>query len=211
MADGRLYRATIGRDGQLYVLGETAGGNSVFRWNGRDLASPTLVTTDLFSSLTNTADEHKAYYARLDPQSGAVSLGQVAVPRLSSGKGNTFRVEHGAIAADEAGRVLVGGLSAYQMAGRNLNYFIGQKLDAYDGGDSSLLLVSADFRARLRWTTFSRAKGAGPVSGVALGTKLAAALTTLDQGDHHTTDGSTAANPAKDDQARDAHLVIFAP
>jgi hypothetical protein len=42
MADGRLYRVVIGADGKLAVLGESAGGNSLFRSNGKDVTTKCL-------------------------------------------------------------------------------------------------------------------------------------------------------------------------
>lgn len=35
MADTRMYRLSVGPDGQLYSAGETAGGNTIFRYDGK--------------------------------------------------------------------------------------------------------------------------------------------------------------------------------
>ncbi len=209
MADARIYRLAMGEDGALYALGETAGGNTMFRWNGQDLSTATSRSFDPQSELTNTKSEHKTYVARLDALSGEVLVGQFAVARLSNGSGNTVKAEGGSLAADAAGRVFVGGVSAFQMAGRDLNLVDGQAIAPYAGGDASILVISPQFDERIRWTTPSRAAGKGKVQGIAASGGNAAALITCDGGDMFTLDETSAANPDPDDDKRDVHLMTW--
>lgn len=182
-ADTRGYRVAMGRDGMLYFLGENAGGNTVFRWQPRYLsASGNLISYDDYSSGVFSASAHFAYFARLNPVDGSVLAGQFAVPRLSSGLSNTFRVR--AISADEQGTVYVGGQAASAIESRDTNRIAGQLIAPYAGGDGVVLVVSPDFSTRLVWTTWA---GGGPnhntmVNGVAAGQGVAAMAATAGGG-----------------------------
>lgn len=156
MADTRLYRVAIGRNGQLYVLGESAGGNTIFRWNGKDLKTSKLVKSDLYNDPWSLKAAHILYYAQLDPRSGDVLRGQFAIPRLVSKKnlGNSFRAKDGGLAVDEAGNVYLAGASACCIPNGRLLKVAGQTPGARYAGGAALLIVSPDFRTRRLWTTF---------------------------------------------------------
>jgi hypothetical protein len=208
MADSRLYRISIGANGDLYVLGEFAGGNTVFRWNGKDLQTSTLNAYDDTSRSTNTKSEHKLYYARVDTKTGSVKQGQFAIARLPNGAGNT--VKAGCIAADARGRMFIGATSAAFMVGRDLNLINGEQVGAYDDGDAAYLAVDGDFRTRLRFTPLSKAGGNGIVQAIAVSaTGVVAALTVSEQGQLFTTDASRAPFPAKGDVRDNLHLALF--
>ncbi|MCR9141420.1 MAG: PQQ-binding-like beta-propeller repeat protein [bacterium] len=164
MADTRLYRVLIGRDGNLYVSGESAGGNTIFRWNGRDLKTSKLIKSDLYNDPWALKSAHILYYARLDPRTGSVLRGQFAIPRLVSKKnlGNTFRAKNGGLAVDEAGNVYLAGSSACCIPNGRLLKVAGERTGAKYAGGAALLIVSADFRERRLWTTF----GGGKLSAV---------------------------------------------
>jgi hypothetical protein len=207
MADTRLYRITYGHDGDLYVLGESAGGNTIFRWNGKDLVTTRLVKYDIFNDAFNAGSAHFAFYAKIDPATGEVMSGQFSVPRLSSNmKSNAFRTKDGSITADEAGRVFIGGTSAFGIAGRDLNRIAGQLVGTYTGGDLALLVVSPDFRTRLRWTPFNKA-GQGNLAALAIKGREVAAVGTVSQGEMITHEAlyPTPFNP--EDGVGDAYIV----
>jgi hypothetical protein len=172
MADGRLYRVIIGGDNKLAVLGESAGGNSMFRWNGKDLKTNTkLVATDAYNTAYNTSSNHILYYAKLDADTGEVTQGQFTLTRIPSkgNKGNTVRAKDGTFGVDRDGNVYVGGISAFGIAERDLNRVAGQTVAPYAGSDMYLLTVSADFRTRIRWTPFAKnPKGGGTINALAI-------------------------------------------
>ncbi len=182
MADTRGYRVTIGRDGELYFLGEVAGGNSVFRWNGKDRSTNTLVKYDAYNDPYNSASPHQTYYARIDPATGEVVQGQLAIARLANGAANAVRVIDGSIAADEQGNVYIGGRSFAGIDDRNLQQVGGQTVGDYAKGDPFALVISSDFRTRRSWTPFTENGGQGTISGFAVGEGRAAVLGTVDQG-----------------------------
>jgi hypothetical protein len=232
MADSRLYRLAIGGDGAVTVLGESAGGNSVFRWNGRNLTSSTLVKLDAYSDTYNSKSNHMLYYAKVEAASGAVLAGQYAVPRLGSGAANTFRAKEGSLAVGPTGTLYIGGVSAYGTPGRDANRFmvagIAQAVAPYYGEDMVLLTVSADFKQRFRWTPLARSVAGGPacVKGLPIGPTSScgggtinalavqgsnvALFGTVDLGGLMTPPDGLATQPfnPEDDQVHDAYLAI---
>jgi hypothetical protein len=148
----------MGRDGYLYFCGESAGGNSVYRWDPKNLnASGNLITYDQYNTAYNTGANHITYYCRIDPSTGYVLKGQFALARLDDTSGNTIRPR--SIAADEGGNVYVGGISAYQIQNRAAKRVNGVLLPPY-AGDSYLLIVQPDFLLRKYWTAFTGPAGA---------------------------------------------------
>ncbi len=165
MADTRLYRVTMGGDGFLYVSGESAGGNTIFRWNGEDLKTGTLVKSDLYNDPWALASAHILYYAQIDPRSAKLIRGQFAIPRLVSKKnrGNTFRAKDGGLAVDERGFVYLAGSSACCIPNGRLLTVAGQRTGEVYAGGAALLVVSPGFKERVLWTTF----GGGALHAVA--------------------------------------------
>lgn len=153
MADTRLYKVIANQHG-LAVLGESAGGNTIFRSNGKILDTNTLVRTDLYDDATgNVKDAHFLYYALLNPVDGKVIRGQFAIPRLTPNmRSNTNRARSIAFSADGK-RLHLGSLSAFQLPNRDFTKFLGQTPPPYSNGDASLLSVEvATFKDR-NWVT----------------------------------------------------------
>jgi hypothetical protein len=177
-ADSRGLRIAVGRDGALYFAGESAGGNTIFRYQSTDLAaSAGNVKTDAFNDAYNTASNHITYVAQLDPANGRVLKGQLLLARLADTKGNTIRPR--AITADEQGRLYVAGVSACCIQNRSALNFNGAATAAYAGGDPFVLVLSPDLRTRHLW--FSAANGGkGEALGVAVSRGLAALGTRSD-------------------------------
>ncbi len=182
MADTRGYRVTMGRDGELYFLGEVAGGNSIFRWNGQDRSTPTQVKYDAYNDPYNSGSPHQAYYARINQNTGEVLKGQLAFARLSNGKSNAFRVDEGTIAADEQGNIYIGGQGFSTIKDRDINQIGGETVGGYVKSDLTALVVSSDFQSRRLWTPFTQTTGTGMVQGFAVGSGRAALLGTVQQG-----------------------------
>jgi hypothetical protein len=209
MADGRLYRVIIGGDGKLAVLGESAGGNSLFRSNGKDVTAKCLtkkaeyslpanatkcrlVSTDSYNNPYNTASNHILYYAKLNSETGEVTAGQFTLGRLPNTKGNTVRAKDGSLAVDSSGNIYIGGISAYGIAERDSNKVAGQIVAPYAGSDMYLLTVSADLEERIRWTPFAKnPKGGGTLNALAIDNESGnvALFGSVESGSMITTDG----------------------
>jgi hypothetical protein len=212
MADSRLYRVVVASDGQVVVLGESAGGNSIYRWSGKDLTTSTLVSTDMYNTAYNTSSNHILYYGKVNAATGNVVAGQLTLTRLTPAKGykgNTIRAKDGALAVDKQGRLYIGGVAAYAIAERDSNQINGQQISPYTGSDMYLLMVSADLKQRLRWTAFSaNPKGGGTLNGLAVQNNTVALFGTVEFGDMITTGGNKRFNPI-DGKSKDAYFSIL--
>jgi hypothetical protein len=219
MADSRLYRVVVGGDGKIAVLGENAGGNTVFRWNGKDFTTQTQLKYDAYSDTYNSKSPHMLYFGKVDAGTGTVIVGQDAVPRLpepkpgQTGLANAFRARDGAIASDRQGNLLISGISAYGTPERDENKFNGEAVATYQGDDMIFLQVSADLKQRLRWTPFGRGiGGGGEMNAVAVKDDRVALFGSATFGTLMTTEKTPAPkpfDPAKDDNARDTYLGVL--
>jgi hypothetical protein len=145
MADTRGYRVSFGRDGRLLAAFECAGGNHIFRYLPTDISTRSaIVLGDNFHTFSNTRSEHKTFFGIYDPRSGEYLTGQQLVGRLSSGRGNTVRVQRGEITTDESGRVYLVGAAA---SGLPLT-LQPEGTGDYTGG-AYLAVMSADLTTRL--------------------------------------------------------------
>jgi hypothetical protein len=229
MADSRLYRVAVGGDGRIAVLGENAGGNTVFRWNGKGFPTAfnenlyqefqTQIKYDAYSDTYNSKSPHLLYFAKVDAQTGVVLAGQNAVARLpepkpgQTGLANAFRAKDGSIAVDRQGNLLISGIAAYGTPERDENKFNGEAVATYQGDDMIFLQVSADLKQRLRWTPFGRGTGGGgDLNAVAVKDDRVALFGSSTFGTLMTTEQTPAPHPfdpLKTDNARDAYLGVL--
>lgn len=150
MADGRLYKI-YEHAGNIYVLGESAGGNSQFRWNGLDLKTSTINNgADWWTHAVKTKANHITYVGMIDPLQQKVIRGQFVLTRLPDMEGNTHRAN--CLFVDESG-VYIGGEAAAYIFNRDIIGLLNQKPAEYRG-DASLLKLRTDLTGgRLNWFT----------------------------------------------------------
>jgi hypothetical protein len=136
MADARLNRCVIGKDGKLYLMGQIYGGNHCFRYDPFDIMKPAIVVGgDHFFTLSNTGTESHAFLGRYDPATGLEDRGQAFTARLPNTKGNSVFVDQGAIDVDSTGRIYLTGTSAWGLP-LTTDYIPGE----YTGGAFALVL-----------------------------------------------------------------------
>ncbi|MBG1259061.1 hypothetical protein [Nostoc commune] len=152
MADTRLNRLYISGD-KLYVLGSVYGGNSIYRWNGKDLLTQTLITTDKYTNAAQTRDETKVYTGVVDLTSFTVKRGQLSLTRLPStgglGDGNSNFPK--TIYSDGTD-IFVGSSAAYAIPNRDSQTFLGKLIPPYRG-DASFLVFPNNLKSRKAWIT----------------------------------------------------------
>ena len=191
MADGRLYHVTVSPRGNVYVAGESAGGNSVFRWNGIDLSSQTVVNTDKYHHAFNTSSNHITYYAQVDIPGQKVLRGQFALVRLSKEKGekgNTVRIGDGNLFVDEWDTLYLVGKCFGSLPNRDGISHNGVTVSGYGGGDPYILVVSADLQQRYRWVSLGGIhKSKGTTESVTVHNGEILAVGTLEEGSVGTT------------------------
>ncbi len=144
MADFRLNRCAIGKDGKLYIAGQVYGGNHVMRYDPFDImqARP-IVGGDNWFSLANTGTETHVYFGRFEPATGNVLTQQVLSGRLSNGKGNSVFIDDGAIDADTDGNIYLAMRSASGMP-QGIDYWPGE----YTGG-AIMMVTNAAMNRRI--------------------------------------------------------------
>ncbi|MBC6430640.1 hypothetical protein FM036_07270 [Nostoc sp. HG1] len=152
MADTRLNKLHISGD-RLYVLGSVYGGNSIYRWNGKDLLTQTLITTDKYTNAAQTRDETKVYTGVVDLTSFTVKRGQLSLTRLPStgglGDGNSNFPK--TIYSDGTD-IFVGSSAAYAIPNRDSQTFLGKLIPPYRG-DASFLVFPNNLKTRKAWIT----------------------------------------------------------
>jgi len=181
MADAMPRKLNIGNDGRLYFIGETAGANSAFRWNGKLTPSKnylenslcsapsTIITSDNYNTPVNTIAAQLLYFCSLDIKTGIVEKGSFLIPRMSDGKANTFSAKSAYIHADENGKVYIGGISSSSLPNREYLTVNGNLLGNYAGGDMAVAIIHPDFKSRELWTSFNKdAKATGNLNSIAL-------------------------------------------
>ncbi|MEH1831527.1 MAG: hypothetical protein V7L29_05460 [Nostoc sp.] len=152
MADTRLNRLYISGN-KLYVLGSVYGGNSIYRWNGKDLLTQTLITTDKYTNAAQTRDEIKVYTGVINLTSFTVERGQLSLTRLPStgGLGNGNSNFPKTIYSDGTD-IFVGSNAAYAIPNRDSQTFLGKPIAAYRG-DASFLIFPNNLKTRKAWVT----------------------------------------------------------
>ncbi|HBK21103.1 MAG TPA: hypothetical protein DDZ60_00885, partial [Planktothrix sp. UBA10369] len=208
-ADTRGERITIGKDGGLYFLGKTDGGNNVFQRNGQNITQTlaTLVNVDSFNNFSGAGAGSFTFHAKINPNTGIVDQGQFIVTRTSTGA-NSFTPN--SITADEFGSIYIGGSSAFQLQNRPGKTINSQPVGAYTLGEMAVLGLSADYTVRKFWTPLTQtgdADGAkGSVNGFAVANGQAVILGTVTQPSVATTTNAINPNPLG---GNDAYLATW--
>lgn len=188
VADTRLYRATLGRDGYLYIAGESAGTATIFRWRGQPMtpeeqvgrADPFLTRIDENSLLHNSGAAHIPYYARVHPTEGVLVTSQMSFPRKSDKKANAMRL--GDIAGSASGTVFFGGAASASIPNRGSLTLNGMSVGGYGGRDRAWMAIAPNFQTRNFWTVLAAEGGKGIVQGVDAGYGYSAALSNVESG-----------------------------
>ena len=196
VADTRLYRVTLGRDGYLYIAGESAGTATIFRWRGEPMTeaeqlgqtAPFLSRIDPYSQLHNSGAAHLPYYARVHPTEGRLVNAQMSFPRKSDTKANAMRL--GDIAASADGTLYFGGAASASIANRENLTLNAVPVGGYGGKDRAWMAIAPDFQTRKFWTVLAAEGGKGTVQGVDAGYGYSAALSNVESGTVPVTTGA---------------------
>jgi hypothetical protein len=143
MADARLNRIVIGKDGNLYFAGQVYGGNHLFRYSPYNIMqTATVVGGDSYFNLSNTGTESHVFVGKMNPVTGDYLYGQTFTARLTNTKGNSVFIDRGAIDVDSSGRIYLVGASA-----SGLPLTVDHMPGEYTGG-AYFLRLSPDMRTR---------------------------------------------------------------
>jgi hypothetical protein len=161
-ADTRLARVIVGDDGFVYVLGQSHGWQSVFRWGAKDLNRlGNIVEYDKFTTAGDVMTTPLLYFARLNSTDGEVVAAQLVktvdpssneVRPLQSMVGVSVV---GSLALDEHRRLIIGAVATGEVHLRDALTVNSQQLGAYTAPEAVVLVTSSDLQGRHLWTTFS--------------------------------------------------------
>lgn len=101
-------RLALGQDGQLYIAGQTHGGNTVFGRQSDDLSQKLMQPRGgRYQSAYNSGSQYLTFVARLDPRTGRSDMGSLLLGRHVHDQGVSMRPT--ALTVDAEGRIYVGG------------------------------------------------------------------------------------------------------
>lgn len=191
VADTRLYRVEMGADGALYLGGESAGTESVFRFDGRRFeGEQTISNFDAYTSLSNTASPHLTFIGRVDPATGLVQDGVYSEARVGADS-NTYRIVDGDLAVDAEGVIYQTGISAARIANRDAQFIEGVRSGGYAGGDPVFQVLAPDFDSRYAWNALvGPGGGSGTANAVATRGGKTVVLSTIRAGEGAVTEGA---------------------
>jgi hypothetical protein len=156
-ADSRAVKLKVSpKDGSLFLIGRSDGGNSVFRWDSHELWKDILnISMDYSNNASGLSSGSAMYIIKMNPVNGDSSVYQVHTARLSNPKGNTMKAYD--IDIDNDGEIYVTGAAAYQIQDRPLQTVDGQTIGVYSGADGYVMQISEDFTKKRFLTAFSGA------------------------------------------------------
>jgi hypothetical protein len=158
-ADTGIRRIYLARDNNLYIAGFSAGGNTIFNRNPKNISQVANIKKyDLYNDPYNTSSNNIGFYARISPTNGQTIIGQFILARNTS-KGNTGNtINLTDIRADSGGNVYLSGESAFKFVDRDNIRVNGQALGAY-GGDTFFIHISPQFDFRKKLQLLSKVGG----------------------------------------------------
>ncbi len=228
MSNTRGYKLEIGKDGFLYLLGETDGPKNIFRWNGKTNwklnggMNPTPTHSsgsyDNYHNVNNFVEGNTAQFVgRVDKNTGEVMRGYFSSTILPyTNVVGYISSDNGALYSSSDGKLYVGSMAGSDIPNRNNLLYFNQSLAPYSGGDPSLMTISG-MNNTLSWEAFTGQNGKGSVVGIDIesnnsfsNTKLMAVVGTLYAGNAITNKGYTQAfNKSATDNMDDAFLVVY--
>ncbi len=207
MAATRLYKLALWADEKVYILWETNGANTIFRYNWKTISGNQSITSiDLFTQLSQINNADIAYFARINPEDGNIERSSFSLSRLQNGDANSYKVKDGNVIADKSGNIVIAWVNSASFPNRENILVNGQKLDTYNGWDGTLQSLNNNFSARYFWTSFGKSGGANTqMKDVVFAWDTIIALGTVLNGEVFTTDNTI----RKNSNNNNAFLVMF--
>lgn len=173
VADGRAVCVTVGGDDELYFVGWSDGGDTMFGQSAGNLnlSAPNIVgRADSFTQTSNMNGASRvSYVSRMHAATGQPVFGQLQLARLPTTKGNSYDVVAAAAAAD--GTVYLAATAACCIANRDNQTVNGVPVPPYEGGDATLMTLQSEFLSRPLWSAFSAQGQTGSAGGVDVATR----------------------------------------
>ncbi|MBC7406573.1 MAG: hypothetical protein H7230_03850 [Candidatus Parcubacteria bacterium] len=163
-ADTIPQRITLGADNNLYMISKSAGGNSMYRYDPKNLsvdlsASGKSAGGDNFNNTSNMSSQNITFMMKYAPTTGDIIKQQVWVSRTGTGAANSLVGSD--IAVDSSGVIAMVGQTAAYFPDRlnQIQVVNGLTLPAYGNGYEGFYLeLAPDMRTRIRATAFKKTR-----------------------------------------------------
>jgi len=228
MSNTRGYKLEIGKDGFLYLLGETDGPKNIFRWNGKTtwilnggidpIPTHSNDSYDNYHNVNSFVEGNPAQFVgKIDRNTGEVKRGYFSTTQAPySNTVDYINSEKSALYSGDDGKLYVGSMAGSEIPSRNSLFYFNQTLAPYAGGDPSLMTISG-MNSAISWEAFTGTNGNGSIVEIDIesrnnysNTQLMAVVGSLYAGNAITSRGNTQAfNPSATDNLDDAFLVVY--
>jgi hypothetical protein len=163
-ADAIPKRVTLGEDNNLYMVSESAGGNSMYQADPRDLTKSLsslgkIAGGDSHNNTSNMSSQHITFMMKYAPTTGNIIKQQVWVSRSANTAANSLKPND--ISVDVNGNIaMVGDTASYFPDRLNQTQIVnGTTLLAYGNGyEGYYLELAPDMRTRIRATSFKKTR-----------------------------------------------------
>ncbi len=151
-ASSEGLRVSVGDDGLVYYAGQNQGGNTVHLLDPKDVSAPApLVSYDIYNQGFGKAIERYGFVGRFHPETLAIQLGQLLLPRDAEDVGGEFQIRE--VLADKNGQVAVAARSTCCFPKRESTTLEGMVPGVYGSEETSVVVLGADFLERELWLT----------------------------------------------------------
>lgn len=159
-ASTKLYSLSLGSDKKLYILWETQGKDTIFKYNGTTLSGNQKYTPkDVFSELPEN-QALVAYFARVHPETGVIETSNFALPRGVNWEGASFQIKDGNISTTQNGIIMISWESEFSFPWRENVRINGTKIGTFLQWDGVLQWYAGDFLTRYFSVSFGKDLGA---------------------------------------------------
>lgn len=159
-ADARGKRV-IYKDGFLYFVGNTDGGNNLFTKDSLDYLSTQTnnIVIDRWNNGAGFGSGKIAYFAKMNPETGAVVKGQFQFSSAGVNQARSFAIE--ALSVNSDGGLCIGGQSEKEMPLRDQLMLNSSPIGARVDNENAYICVNSDFDERTRVASWTGAADAG--------------------------------------------------
>jgi len=144
-------------DGNLYVLWETTGKNTIFRYNGKQTSgySP-IVNIDDYSDIEKASERKIAYIAKISSFDGTVQMAQFSYPRGTDSFPTDYDTGNGKIIVDRSWDIIFSGNTAFSTPDFSSVRVGNDAILQHATTNGTLQALSSNMQSRYLWTSFSR-------------------------------------------------------
>eukprot|EP01122_Echinamoeba_exundans_P011530 TRINITY_DN4614_c0_g1_i1.p1 TRINITY_DN4614_c0_g1~~TRINITY_DN4614_c0_g1_i1.p1 ORF type:complete len:425 (+),score=44.16 TRINITY_DN4614_c0_g1_i1:310-1584(+) len=169
-ASSRITQLHYGPDRKLYILGDSGGGNTVFRYNGYDLQTMTTKGLDDYTISWNAGPSRILYYARVTPNTGVIETSQFRLTRqVKDYLAGEMPTDAVAMSVNARGDVFLAGVMQCCSPGQQFHRVNCQRTQPTRSGYHNYMLgLTSNFTRVMFWNSINKGGGTGSARGIAV-------------------------------------------